>query len=136
MTTFYLKTFGDTVNTVSLENTDLADHMVGLFSIHGELVTHPDDVAVYLCCDICENSIIAGGRRLPVLRQIRRGPNPHIANDFSKVIWIDTTGGKNVTSIRLYLVNDEGRLVTVSRCNLSCTLLVFKKKRGEDGERH
>lgn len=137
-TTLYLKTHGDTVNAVSLTDSDLSGHMIGVFTIHGRLAlaansSGPAD-PVYLCCDVCENSVIAGGRRLPVLRQVRVDANGDVVNDFSKIIWVSTTPtSKNINSLRLYLVNDEGRLVTVRHCNLSCTLLAFPK-RGRSAE--
>ncbi len=131
-TAFYLRTTGDTVNNVFPENKTLDNHMVGVFSVHGSVKTQTPNAPIFLCCDLCETSVVGDYGSLPILRQLRLEDTPRkdgshqVVNDFSRVLWINTVNTP-FTSVRLYLTNGEGRLVNVDDCKLYCTLLVFDK---------
>lgn len=115
---------------------EMNNKMCGLFSLYGTLNLR--DFAslsslkkrLFLCSDLVQNkSILSGGRRLPVLREIFLGSGTgKIQMDFSKVLWLDTSDNV-LRSVRMYITDGEGNIPAVAACSLTCTLLLFDKTR-------
>ena len=69
----------------------------------------------YLCCDICDTSIV-DNMRLPVLRQISRR-----TAHFEKLIYVPVIRSE-FNTIHIYILNGEGELVSVIPGTVSCVL--------------
>ena len=80
---------------------------------------------LYLCCDIVEESFV-GEIKMPVLRCIRR-KNGFVNTDIHHVIWLSVMR-PNISSIRLYICDDSGEIVSLPRNKLNCTLLFIPHK--------
>jgi hypothetical protein len=89
--------------------------------------------SLFLCCDICEDSPVAGTdgepcRKMPVLREL---PNPRKANtrnvDTGETVWLDVTT-PFIKDIRLYILNENGEEPSFRQCDLHCTLVFWKPK--------
>jgi len=76
---------------------------------------------IFLCSDVCEESIV-GEIKLPVLRNIRRRPNGIVLNDINHITWLRVMRPR-ITSIRFYITNVNGEIITFEDNKLNCTLL-------------
>ena len=132
MNALYLSTNGDT--TTYLTNPlHLKGYGCAITEIHGKVMSIFKD-RMYLCCDICEESIVGNevkesakyflySVQLPVLREISRTGNGFINNTISHVVWLKVTRPL-VSHIRLYITDEKGDVLSVSKNNLKCTLLL------------
>ena len=131
--TFYLD-LSSSSNYILVSNfgIDLKDMMCGLLTLEGKIELKDKEEltnqqkTLYLCSDICENSIVSGALYLPILRKIKLDEEGNVNMDVNKVLWINTTVSV-LRSIQLFLRNGLGEEASLSSCNLNCTLLVFPK---------
>ena len=64
---------------------------------------------------------------LPVLRAITKKANGLLTNEINHMIWLRVMR-PHITSIRLYIANANGDIITVGKNNLKCTLLFIPQK--------
>ena len=114
----YVSTSGDTVLELPVP-IDLNDYVCGIIEMYGKLSTYKGDI--FLCSDICEESIV-GNTIIPVLRNIKRRPNGVILNDINHVTWLKIIR-PHLTSIRFYIVSAKGDMMSFGDEQLKCTLL-------------
>ena len=119
MKSFYLSLSGDTTLDLPVP-LDVEGFMCGIIEMSGKLMTYKGDL--YLCSDICEESIV-GDTIMPVLQNIRRRANGVIINDVNHVIWLRLIRPK-ITNIRLYIANAGGEIMSFGDDKLKCTLLL------------
>lgn len=112
---------------------DLRGVMCGLIAVDGTLrlrETNPStaEKRLYLCSDLCTSqSLISGGARLPILRQLCVDSTSHtICMDIANVLWLETPD-LLVRNIRLYIKNGNGESISVQDCHLNLTILTFPK---------
>ena len=91
----------------------------GIIKMSGRLITYKGDL--FLCSDICEESLV-GDIVIPVLQRIKRKSNGFIINDINHVIWLRMMRPQ-LTSIRFYIVNERGDIMSFGGDKLKCTLL-------------
>ena len=119
MKSLYISTSGDT--TLELPVPFEVDGCVcGIIEMSGKLSTYKGDI--FLCSDICEESI-TGETVMPVLRNIKRRPDGFIMNDVNHVIWLRLNRPK-LSSIRFYIANAKGDIMSFGDKKLKCTLLL------------
>ena len=89
-----------------------------------ELATHLEvdfKDSLYLCCDICEESYVNNNKK-SILKQINRSSNGNVNKYIDHVIWLKVMK-PNINSIRLYIADEFGKIVSVNDTILNCTLL-------------
>ena len=118
MKSLYISTNGDTTLELPVP-LDVEGCVCGIIEMSGKLTTYNGDL--FLCSDICEESV-AGTTIMPVLRNIRRRPNGIIINDVNHVIWLKLKRPK-ITSMRFYIANARGDVMSFGDDKLKCTLL-------------
>ena len=118
MKAFYITTSGDTTLELPIPM-DIEGYVCGIIEMNGKLSMYKGDL--FLCSDICEESV-AGETVMPVLRNIKRRPNGVIINDLTHVIWLKIIRPK-ITSIRVYIANVRGDIMSFGDDKLKCTLL-------------
>ena len=118
MKSLYLSTSGDTTLELPVP-IDVDGYVCGIIEMNGKLSTYKGDI--FLCSDICEESI-AGDTVMPVLRNVKRRANGVIINDLNHVIWLKVIRPK-ITSIRFYIANAKGEIISFGEDKLKCTLL-------------
>lgn len=120
MKALYLTTLGDT--TIKLPTTlEVEGYGCGVLELTGKVLSGFKE-PLYLCCDICEESLV-GDKRMPVLRFLNRNlKNGNVNNSIDHVIWLHVMR-PSISSIRLYIADENGQVVTVEKNSLHCTLL-------------
>ena len=118
MKSLYISTSGDITLDLPVP-LEVEGCMCGIIEMSGKLSTYKGDL--YLCSDICEESI-AGETVMPVLRNIRRRANGVVINDVNHVIWLNLVRPK-IKSIRFYIANAQGEIMSFGDDRLKCTLL-------------
>ena len=118
MKSLYITTSGDTTLELPVP-IDVDGCVCGIIEMNGKLSSYKGDI--FLCSDICEESI-AGATVMPVLRNIKRRTNGVIINDLNHVIWLKVIRSK-ITSIRFYIANAKGEMISFGEEKLKCTLL-------------
>ena len=119
MKSLYISTNGDTTLELPVP-LEVEGCVCGIIEMSGKLTTYKDDI--FLCSDICEESI-AGETIMPVLRNIKRRSNGIIINDVNHIIWLKIKRPK-ITSIRFYIANARGDVMSFGDDKLKCTLLL------------
>ena len=76
---------------------------------------------LFLCCDFCEESYV-NEIKMPVLRFINRNSNGVVNKGIDHIIWLQVMR-PSISSIRLYIADQYGKIVSVENNELSCTLL-------------
>lgn len=128
MNAFYLSTSGDTVTTLPLP-LEMEGYGCGVIEISGKTIANYSK-QLYLCSDICEESVV-GGIKLPVLRAINRNiKNGAIIKGIEHVIWLRVMR-PSISSIRMYIADEEGKIVSLRNNLLRCTLLLIPNKNHE-----
>lgn len=129
MKALYLSTTGD--STIEIPETlEVEGYYVGIVELHGKLDSKRGKTC-YLCSDICEESII-GENRLPILRSIHRKPNGTLINDeMYKVIWLKVMR-PSISTIRLYICDETGEIITLGKNSLTCTLLLIPPNKNNE----
>ena len=118
MKAVYLTTEGDTTTELPLP-LEVEGYGCGVVEINGKFNSLKENL--YLCCDICEESFV-GNNCLPILRALERRPNGLITNYIHHVIWLRVMR-PHISSIRLYIANENGDIITLGKNKLNCTLL-------------
>jgi len=92
---------------------------------------------LYLCCDfIDENSIVCNdkGNLFPILRQLNfksigKQNNTNylfrIKEVYNKIIFLPCNRDE-VDTMRIYLTDEYGKIPSFSKCELKCSLLLYK----------
>lgn len=84
---------------------------------------------LFLCCDIVSDSamghIISDGVTLPVLRKLTKQSSTNVKIDIPTILFVKVESSP-VSTIRLYIVNSDGKSVPLSTCRLNVTLLFWK----------
>ena len=75
---------------------------------------------LYLCCNIIEESYV-GEKKMPILRYLKR-KNGNILNEITHPIWLQVIR-PTISSIRLYIADETGKVLSLPRNSLNCTLL-------------
>ena len=119
MNAVYLTTNGDTTTELPIP-LEAEGYGCGIIEMTGR-VKNGFRENLYLCCDICEESYVKE-IRLPVLRYINRNSNGMINKGIDHVIWLRVMR-PNISSIRLYIADENGEIVLVEGNRLNCTLL-------------
>ena len=119
MKSLYISTSGDT--TLELPVPFEVDGCVcGIIEMSGKLSTYKGDI--FLCSDICEESI-TGETVMPVSQKIKQRPDGFIMSDVNHVIWLRLNRPK-LSSIRFYIANAKGDIMSYRDEKLKCTLLL------------
>lgn len=101
----------------------------GLIELDGKVVASDPkkkNADLYLCCDVCEDSNV-GNIKMPVLRRLKRNPNGVVVNSIEHVIWLNINRPV-VNSVRIYIADSTGELVSLSTYRLSCLLLFIPNR--------
>ena len=120
-----LSTRGDTTTQLPIP-LEVQGYGCGIIEMTGKVYS-TDTKPLYLCSDICEESFI-GNNKMPVLRRIKRGSGGIVNSDINNVIWLRVMR-PTISSIRLYISNGNGEIVSVGSEELNCTLLFIPNKR-------
>ena len=124
MNALYLSTNGDTTTQLPIP-LEVQGYGCGIIEMTGK-VYHADKEPLYLCSDICEESFI-GGNKMPVLRRIKRGASGIVNSIIHNVIWLRVMR-PTISSIRLYISNGNGEIISLGSEQLNCTLLFIPNK--------
>ena len=118
MKSLYITTSGDTTLELPIPM-DVDGYVCGIIELNGKLSTYRGDI--FLCSDICKKSF-AGDTVMPVLQNIKRRTNGVIINDINHVIWLRVIR-PNINSIRFYIANAYGEILSFGEEKLKCTLV-------------
>ena len=132
MKVFYLRTNGYSITELPTI-LEAEGYWCGVVEITGRM-SYSKSEPVYLCSDICEESVV-GNNKLPVLRRVKRDAQGIVKAAIHNIIWLEVTRPR-ITSIKLYLSNGEGDLISLKPHHLHCTLLIVpnkKKKNNNNG---
>lgn len=130
MNAVYLSTTGDTT-TVLPTPLEVQGYGCGVIEISGKLIPRDDNGNLYLCCNIVEESFV-GSIKIPVLRYMKRSQSGNVNSTLNHIIWLKVMR-PTITSIRLYIANDKGEVVSLPDSKVNCTLLFIPHKRHQDG---
>ena len=79
---------------------------------------------LYLCSDIVEESDV-GNIKIPVLRSLKRKNG--IPAEINNVIWLHVMR-PSISRIRLYIADETGKVFSLPKNTLNCTLLFIPPK--------
>ena len=114
----YLSTTGD--NTIEFPlPLEVEGFGCGVIELSGRVESPKEDI--FLCCDICEESF-SRESMIPILRNIKRKANGLITNEINHMIWLRVMR-PHISSIRLYIANKSGDIITLPKNYLKCTLV-------------
>lgn len=124
MNTLYLSTDGDMTTHLPIP-LEMEGFGCGVIEIMGKI---PQDVKepLFLCCNICEESIV-GNIKMPILRCIKRNKSGLINSNIYNIIWLRVMR-PTISSIRLYISNAFGKIISLGDEQLYCTLLFIPRK--------
>lgn len=129
MNVVYLNTKGDSTTVFNVPML-LPGFECAIFEMSGKL-NSPVNTALFLCTDICEESSL-GYNRLPILRYLNPTKNGLINKPIDNVIWLNVTR-PIIGNIRLYICDKNGKIISLTKSNLNCTLVFRKKKEYDSG---
>ena len=124
MNALYLSISGDTTTQLPTP-LEVQGYGCGVIEMTGK-VFHSGKEPIYLCSNICEESFV-GQNKMPVLRRIKRGASGIVNSDIHNVIWIRVMR-PTISSIRLYISNGNGEIISLAPEELNCTLLFSPNK--------
>lgn len=119
MKSIYLTTKGDTTIELPIP-LEVEGYYCSVIEMNGKVRNGFSD-NLYLCSDICEESYV-NSIKMPVLRNINRNKNNAVSKTIVNVIWLKVIRPQ-ISSIRLYIADEFGKIVSVEDNELSCTLL-------------
>ena len=120
----HLDTDGDT--TIIYKNPlEYEGYGIGLVKVSGKIKIQSNS-DLFLCCDLIEESFI-GNEKFPVLYPLEREENGKITCDIYKVLYLRIIR-PSITSIRLYIIDKKGKVVSLAKNYLRCTLLIIPPK--------
>lgn len=125
MHALYLNTNGDSVTNLAVQ-LDVEGYACGVITMRGSTNAF-EDKSLFLCCDIIEESNI-NDKRLPVLREIVFNKKGTISNKIEHIIWLQVLR-PTISSIRLYICNENGEIVSFGNKKVYCTLLFIPPKK-------
>ena len=125
MNALYLSTNGDSITQLPTP-LEIQGYGCGVIEMTGK-VYHNAKEPIYLCSDICEESFV-GQNKMPVLRRIIRGVSGIVNTNIHNVIWLRVMR-PTISSIRLYISNSKGEIISLGREELNCTLLFIPKQK-------
>lgn len=103
--------------TVNTEN-----YLCGIVKLSGKI---PKNVItgqrLFLCSDICQDSYV-NQTKFPALFEIKTKPNGSVNTDIYNISWLHILR-PSTTSIRLYICNEEGAIVSFEGGSLNSSLL-------------
>ena len=124
MKVVYLSTSGD--DTVILPYPIVGDdYICGIVEMNGKVLNPKESTKnpyrnLYLCSNVVDESFVTD-LKIPVMRMIPRRNN--LVNvDFKKIIWLKVNR-PHISSIRLYIADESGEIVSLPKNKLNCTLL-------------
>ena len=79
---------------------------------------------LYLCSDIVEESDV-GNIKMPVLHSLKRKNG--IPVEINNVVWLRVKR-PSISRIRLYIADDRGKVFSLPKNTLNCTLLFIPPK--------
>ena len=133
MQAVYLSTTGDTTTFLSTP-LEVQGYGCAVFELDGKVVipkrliktnqSGDDDQDLfsdnlYLCSDIVEESDV-GNIKMPVLRYLKRKNG--FPSTIDNVIWLRVIR-PSITKIRLYIADENGKILSLPKNTLNCTLL-------------
>ena len=134
MQAVYLTTNGDTTTFLSTP-LEVQGYGCGIFELDGKVtipkplmknkIKNDDDDDdgfsnnLYLCSDIVEESDV-GNIKMPVLRFLKRKNGVPV--EINNVIWLRVMR-PSISRIRLYIADDTGKVLSLPKNTLNCTLL-------------
>lgn len=123
----YLDTDGDKTHYL-LNPLEVERFACALIDINGKLNNNKlnKNDQLFLCSDICKD-VVVGSIKLPVLRQLFRNSYGSVLL-FNHIVWLKVIR-PTITSIRLYICNEKGKIVSFDKSWLQCTLLFIPPKR-------
>ena len=80
---------------------------------------------IFLCLDECQQSYCLGAMRGCIRRLGVNSKSLEINNTFNRVQYFPLST-KSIDSLRLYLIDDQGQLVSLANQPLNCTLHLIK----------
>ena len=120
MNALYLTTTGDTTIELPIP-LEVEGYGCGVIEMSGKVLSGFKE-PLYLCCDICEESAVRT-KRMPVLRFIDRNlRNGNVNKSVHNIIWLRVMR-PSIGSIRLYIADEYGQVISVEGNELNCTLL-------------
>ena len=125
MNALYLSTNGDSITQLPT-TLEIQGYGCGVIEMTGK-VYHSEKEPIYLCSDICEESIV-GQSKMPVLRRIKRGASGIVNSNIHNVIWLRVMR-PTISSVRLYISNSKGEIISLGDEKLNCTLLFIPKQK-------
>ena len=123
MNALYLSTNGDTTIQLPIP-LEVQGYGCGVTEMTGK-VFHSVKEPIYLCSDICEESFV-GQNKMPVLCRIKRGVSGIVNSNIYNVIWLRVMR-PTINSIRLYISNGSGEIISLGPEELNLTLLFTPK---------
>ena len=127
MNAVYLSTSGDTTTQLPIP-LEIQGYGCGVIEMTGK-VYYSEKEPIYLCSDICEESFV-GNNKMPILRRIKRGANGIVNSNIHNIIWLCVMR-PTISSIRLYIANGKGEIISLGNEELNCTLLFIPNKKNE-----
>ena len=119
MKSVYITTTGD--NTIEFPvPLEVEGYGCGVVEMNGRIKNGFRE-PLFLCCDFCEESYV-NNIKMPVLRFINRNANGLLNKGIDHIIWLRVMR-PSISSIRLYIADAYGKIVSVENNELSCTLL-------------
>lgn len=122
----FLKTEGDTVNTLAdiIHLNPRKSYGIGLFGLYGKLTRNNKDDNLYLCCDIISQAHV-GSIKLPCLDIIKsKEKSGALSLSIPKIMWLNIVRYK-ISTIRLYITDENGEIASLKTCQLNCKLLII-----------
>ena len=120
----HLQTNGDSIINFDIP-LEYNGYGIGLVSVTGKLAENMEK-QLFLCSDIIEESFV-GNKKLPVLHALRRKENGFLYSNIFNILYLRIVR-PTISSIRLYICDEEGQIVSLKKKHLNCTLLIVPTK--------
>ena len=112
-------------NTFQLAKTINTDkYLCGISYLEGKVVTpsYKKSDRLFLCSDVCQESYV-NSIKLPILCEIYRNKkNGTVINEIYNITWLRILR-PNISSVKLYICDEEGSTVSFWTGQLRCSLL-------------
>lgn len=132
---------GESINHTFPIQYDFSGYWVAMSTLEGDVRLEDESLQpkkskypkspLYLCCDICEESYMAGiGSKLPLKLPILMELPSVIGNMdvyISEFLWYKVTN-PYMSDIKLYIVDETGQIPSFKKCDVRCSLLFARKK--------